>query len=124
MSQFSTSTGRPGIWEAAAVAIPSHIAGATAGIANRLASRVVVESVSKWKAISGAVARVAAIVTAAPSARAPRSAPGPRRAAIARRSGTASRKIPATAAKLSCQPTSAATPGSIASVIPSASTSA
>ncbi len=104
--------------------MPSHIAGATAGIARRLAARVVVESVSKWKAISGAVATVAAIVTAAPSASARRQPPAPIRAAIASRSGEASRKIPVTAAKLSCQPMSAATPGSIARVTPSASSSA
>ena len=47
--------------------------------------------------------------------------PPPIRAAIASRSGAASRKIPSTAAKLSCQPMSAAMPGSIASVTPSAS---
>jgi len=121
---LSNWTGRPGTCEAAAVAIPSHIAGATAGIASTLAKRVVVERVSKWKAISGAVARVAAIVTAAPSASAQRQPPEPIRAAIAARNGAASRKIPTTAAKLSCQPTSDPTPGSTAKVTPSASTSA
>ena len=65
--------------------MPSHIAGATAGSASRLASRVAVESVSKWKAISGAVASVAAIVIAAPSASA-------RRQALRRRAGADDRR--------------------------------
>ncbi len=105
--------------------IPSHIAGATAGSASTLASRVVVETVSKWKAISGAVASVAAIVTARPSAsaRAQRARPRAARRSPAA-SGAASSRMPSTAAKLSCQPTSAATPGSTASVAPSASASA
>ena len=77
MTALRASTGKPGTWPPTAASIPSHIAGATAGSASRLAKRVVVESASKWKAISGAVARVAAIVIAAPSASAPRQ---PRRA--------------------------------------------
>ena len=49
---------------------PSHIAGATAGMASRLAATVPTGSCSKWKANSGAVEMVAARVTAVPSARA------------------------------------------------------
>ena len=95
--------------------MPSHIAGATAGRASRFAASVVVESSSKWKTISGAVASVAAIVIAAPSASARRQPCLPIRARIARRNGAASSRMPSTAAKLSCQPTSAAMPGSSAS---------
>lgn len=104
--------------------MPSHIAGAMAGSASRLEIRVVVESASKWKAIKGAVASVAAIVTAAPSARAPRQPRAPTRRASAVRSGLARARMPSTAAKLSCQPTSAAMPGSIAAVTAAATTSA
>ena len=90
----------------AAASMPSHIAGATAGSASRFAARVVVETAPKWKAIRGAVASVAEIVSAAPSASVPamprdRSAP---RSPPQRRGES---RIPTTAAKLSCQPTSA-----------------
>jgi hypothetical protein len=96
--------------------MPSHIAGATAGSASRLASSVVIEIASKWKAISGAVASVAAVVIAAPSASARRQPEAPIRAVIASRSGEASRRMPSTAAKLSCQPTLPAMPGSSANI--------
>ena len=62
------------------------------------------------------MASVAAMVSAAPSARAPAAPLDPIRATIARRSGAANRRMPTTAAKLSCQPTSAAIRGSIATV--------
>ena len=55
---MSGASGTPGTWEAAAETIPSHIAGAAAGSASTLARRLVVESSSKWKAISGAVAKL------------------------------------------------------------------
>ena len=89
MTALKASTGKPGTWAAAAESIPSHIAGATAGSASRLANSVTVEIVPKWKAISGAVARVAAIVTAAPSASAWRQppAPDPRRDRLPQRRG-------------------------------------
>ena len=83
-----------------------------------------IEIASKWKAINGAVARVAAIVIAAPSASARRPAPAPILAAIAARSGAASRRMPSTAAKLSCQPMSAAIAGSSASRTSAANDSA
>ncbi len=116
MSALIGPTGRPGTCPAAAASIPSHIEGATAGSAKRFAASVVVETAPKWKAISGAVASVAAIVRAAPSATAPPMPPEPIRIAIARRSGAARSRIPTTAAKLSCQPTSAAIRGSTARV--------
>jgi hypothetical protein len=89
-----------------------------------LAISVVVEKVSKWKAISGAVARVAATVTATPSASARRHGPAPSRAVMLLRSEEARSRIPSTAAKLNCQPTSPPIPGSIASVTSAATASA
>ena len=80
------------------------------------------EKAPNWCAISGAVAIVAASVIAAPSASAPRTDAGspPISPAI----GRAQSRIPTTAAKLSCQPTSELARGSIASVVPAASRSA
>jgi hypothetical protein len=89
-----------------------------------LAGSVVIESPPKWKAIRGAVESVAEIVIAAASASARRKPPDPVPPAIARRSGAASRRIPSSAAKLSCQPISAAMRGSTASVTIAATASA
>ena len=52
--------------------IPSHIMGATAGRASRLAGSEAIETASNAFAISGAVASVAEMVTPAPSASARR----------------------------------------------------
>ena len=102
--------------------MPSHITGASATTASRFAGSVTTEKVPNTNAISGAVATVAAIVSAAPSASARRARPG-LGPASSRASGPDSRRIPTTAAKLSCQPTSAAARGSIARVIAAASSS-
>ncbi len=119
------ATGAPGTWPAAAASIPSHIAGATAGSASRFATGLTRDNSPKWRAINGAVATVAAKVIAAPSASASANGPrAPNRDLTAAATGPAIRRIPSTAAKLSCQPTSAAIPGSIASVIAAAATSA
>ena len=85
---------RAGPGAAAATAIPSHIAGATAGRASTLAGSDVVESDSKWKAISGAVASVAATVTATPSARARRQPPESQPRSSASRRGAAQHEDP------------------------------
>ncbi len=124
MSQLIGSTGTAGSWPAIPVSIPSHIAGATAGSARRLAGSAASEKVSKWWAISGAVATVAAAVTATPSARARRGEP--RRARPASRGARRAdqRRIPSTAAKLSCQPTSPLTRGLRARVTAAARSSA
>ena len=50
--------------------MPSHMAGATAGSASRLAGSPASGTEPKWWASSGAVASVAATVIATPSARA------------------------------------------------------
>ena len=53
-------------WAAAALSMPSHITGATAGSAARFAGSAASEARPKWNAIRGAVASVAATVSAAP----------------------------------------------------------
>ena len=53
---------------AATASMPSHMTGATAGTARRLAGSETIETRSKWRASSGAVPRVAAVVSAAASA--------------------------------------------------------
>ncbi len=94
--------------------------GATAGAASRFAGIATSETRAKCSAISGAVARLAASVTAAASA----SGRGSRRAgAESRRRGTA-RRIARTAAKDICQPGSRAARGSRASVAAAARPSA
>ncbi len=90
----------------------------TAGRARTLAGRLAAETEPKWWAMSGAVATVAATVTAIPSA----SSRGSRPRRL--RSGGASTMIPATAANDSCQPTSPAARGLSASVAAAASNSA
>ena len=86
--------------------MPVHITSGIAGRAARFAGSAASDTRSKWKAISGAVASVAATVSAAPM----RSGSGSARIAPAR--GRASTKMPATAAKLSCHPTSCQARGS------------
>ena len=98
--------------------MPVHITSGIAGSAARFAGSAASDTRSKWKAISGAVARLAATVKAAPM----RSGSGSPRSTPA--SGRASTKIPATAAKLSCQPTSCHARGSKPSVTVAASRSA
>ena len=94
--------------------------GATAGAASTLAGSETSERRSKCSAMSGAVPSVAAIVTASASAR-PRGTPAaPSRA----RSAGTSASSESTAAKLSCQPGSAAACGFQASVSAAASSSA
>ena len=91
-----------------AASIPSHIIGAMAGSANRFAGSAAIDTAPKWCANRGAVARVAAIVTPAPSARARRAADGgsdpslllSRIRSLIRAANT---RMPVTAAKLSCQ---------------------
>ena len=121
-SHVSGSTGAFGIWASAPESIPSHIAGATAGRATRFAGIAVSETVPKWWAARGAVARVAARVIAAPSARARRT-PVPS-GARRRISGGARTSSPATAQNESCQPMSAVARGSIARVAAAARPSA
>ncbi len=65
---MSGSTGIAGTWPTMQASIPSHIIGATAGRARRLAGSEAIEIASNAFAISGAVASVAEIVTPAPSA--------------------------------------------------------
>ena len=98
--------------------MPVHITSGIAGRAARFAGSAASDTRSKWKAISGAVAIVAATVSAAPM----RSGSGSPRIAAAR--GRASTKMPATAAKLSCHPTSCQARGSHARVSAAASRSA
>ena len=94
--------------------------GATAGAASTFAGSDTSERRSKYSAMSGAVPSVAAIVTASASAR-PRGMP----AAPSRvRSAGTSASSASTAAKLSCQPGSAAACGLQASVSAAASSSA
>ncbi len=100
--------------------IPSHMIGATAGAAARLAGSDASETCSKWNAISGAVATVAAAVTAAASA----SGPGTRARRSASRQRGASASSPTTAANDSCHPTSPDARGFSASVTTAASPSA
>ena len=122
-SAVSGSTGAAGICPSAPASMPSHIAGAIAGRARRLAGIAVSETVPKWWAASGAVASVAARVIAAPSAS--RRLPDPPRwAPSTSASGPATASSPATAAKLSCQPTSPVARGSRASVAAAARSSA
>ncbi len=78
------------------------------------------ETCSKWKAISGAVATVAAAVTAAASATGPGS---PARRSPSRQRGTSASR-PTTAANDSCHPGSPDTRGLSASVAAAASPSA
>ena len=88
---------------------------------------MVSEATPKSAAIRGAVARVAAIVTAAPSAtarRQPWTSTRPPSASSASRTGAANSMIPTTAAKLSCQPGSPVARGLIASVTAAASRAA
>jgi hypothetical protein len=94
--------------------------GATAGAANTFAGSPIGETRPKCSAISGAVATVAAIVIAVASAT-PR---GTRRLRSARATRPAPTAIPITAAKLSCQPGSAAARGFASSVTAAASSSA
>ena len=100
-------------WPIVAASIPSHIEGATAGSASRLAATVPRGSLPKWKPISGRVARVAATVTETPSESASPNRPArPSRNSRSRsETGRARARIPTTAAKLSCQPTSPAEKG-------------
>ena len=63
----------------AALTIPSHMAGATAGSASTLAASPASGTEPKWYASRGAVASVAATVIAMPSQRPSRSAAGPAR---------------------------------------------
>ena len=107
------------IWAAAAASIPSHITGAIAAAARRLAGRAASETCSKCIAISGAVPIVAATVIAATSA----TGPGTARASTPR-SGGPSASSATTAANDSCQPGSPATRGLSASVTAAASPSA
>ena len=100
--------------------IPSHMIGATAGAAARLAGSDASETCSKWNAISGAVAIVAAAVTAAASA----SGPGRRARRRPSRQRGASASRPTTAANESCHPTSPEARGLSASVTTAASPSA
>jgi hypothetical protein len=74
--------------------------------------------------MSGAVARVAASVIATPSARPRFQLPSPIRPSRSFLSGAAQTKIPTTAAKLSCQPTSELERGFRARVATAASSSA
>ena len=99
--------------------MPSHMIGATSGRASTLAGRPASETVPKWWAISGAVATVAATVTAMPSA----SGRGQRARAGGAAAG-ASVRIPATAANESCQPGSPHARGFTPSVTQAASSSA
>ena len=96
--------------------IPSHIAGATAGRATRFAASDPTETVPKWCAIRGAVATVAAMLIAVPSASALRGDPGGRPPSSSAARRRVHRKIPTTAAKLSCQPMSEHARGSSARV--------
>ena len=123
-SQFRGSTGIAGTCPAIAASIPSHIAGATAGRAIRFAASDPAETVPKWWAISGAVATVAAMLIAVPSARARRGVPGPWPPSSSDARRLVQRKMPTTAAKLSCQPISAQARGSSARVTTAASRSA
>ena len=118
------STGIQASWPAAAASIPSHITGASAGTATRFAGSETTETVPKWSAISGAVASVAEIVSAAASASARRQPPRVRPGEQPPRAERSTGRIPATAAKLSCQPMSPAARGSSASVTQAASSSA
>ncbi len=128
-SQFSGPTGIAGTCPAIAASIPSHITGATAGRASRFAGSAVIDTASKWCAIRGAVASVAAIVIAAPSAsaRCHDRRPSPGRDPVRRRSQlripSAHSRIPATAAKLSCHPTSELDRGLTTRVTSAANTS-
>ena len=104
---------------AAAPSIPSHITGAIAAAASRLAGRAASDTCWKCSAISGAVPTVAAIVMAATSA----TGSGIRRASTPR-SGGASASSATTAANESCQPGSPTARGFSASVTAAASPSA
>ena len=114
-SRSARSAARPGTSDtcaAAALSMPIHITGANRrqrGQVRRAAPRAT--RARSGSAISGAVASVAATVSAAPM----RSGSG-RRAQRARRAGARARRCPTTAAKLSCQPTSCHARGSSASV--------
>ena len=120
MSAFSGSHSTGATCASAIDPIPSHITGATAGAATRLAGSEASETCSKCSAISGAVASVAAAVTAIASA----SGPGTRarRSASPQRGTSAS--SPATAANESCQPGSPDARGLSASVTAAARPSA
>ncbi len=104
----------------AAAIIPSHMIGATAGAASRLAGSEASDTRPKWNASSGAVPSVAAVVMAPASA----TAPGTRRATSASRMRPDSRRIATTAAKDSCHPGSPAARGLSTSVAAAASSSA
>ena len=87
------------IWAAATASIPSHITGAIAAAASRLAGSAASETCSKCSAISGAVPTVAATVIAATSATGPGSArvsaPRMRRRERQQRDDGGERQLPA-----------------------------
>ena len=66
LSAFSSSAGSTATCPTPALSIPSHITGATAGSAARFAGSAARDARSKWNAISGPVAIVAATVSAVP----------------------------------------------------------
>ena len=74
----------------AALTIPSHMAGATAGSASRFAGRPASGTEPKWWASSGAVARVAATLMATPSASARTAMPARPACAVRERCGRSS----------------------------------
>ena len=121
MSTFSGSQSAGATWASAIDPIPSHITGATAGAATRLAGSEASETCSKCSAISGAVASVAAAVTAIASASRPGQPRAAQRLAPAR---ARARAGPPTAAKESCQPGSPDARGLTASVTAAARPSA
>jgi len=100
--------------------MPSHITGAIAGAASRLAGSETAENCSKWKASRGAVPSVAAKAIATASA----TGAGTRRRRSRALRGAVANAIETTAAKLSCQPGSPLARGLSSSVAAAASSNA
>ena len=117
----ATGAARAGaIWPSPPAIVPSHMTGATAGAASTFAGSEMSDRRSKCSAMSGAVPSVAAAVIAIASASPCGTPAAPSRV----RSAGTSASSETTAAKLSCQPASAAARGFHASVSAAASSSA